>query len=119
MPANVAMIGSAAAMSTTKRSATSSASRAGSRLVLSHGPEPKPVGGLTGAPAEWAGHVRLPQLEITYPPELPVSQRRDDIAAAIRDHQVVVLAGETGSGKTTQLPKICLELGRGQVGRAG
>ena len=46
------------------------------------------------------------QLEITYPPELPVSQRRDDIAAAIRDHQVViVLAGETGSGKTTQLPE--------------
>ena len=54
------------------------------------------------------------QLAITYPPELPVSQRRDDIAAAIRDHQVVVLAGETGSGKTTQLPKICLELGRGK-----
>ena len=59
-------------------------------------------------------------LEITYPPELPVSQRREDIAAAIRDHQVVVVAGETGSGKTTQLPKICLELGRGQgAGRGG
>jgi ATP-dependent helicase HrpA len=54
------------------------------------------------------------ELEITYPPELPVSQRRDDIAAAIRDHQVVVVAGETGSGKTTQLPKILLELGRGR-----
>ena len=53
-------------------------------------------------------------VDITFPPELPVSQRRDDIAAAIRDHQVVVVAGETGSGKTTQLPKICLELGRGQ-----
>src|SRR5215218_2338608 len=52
-------------------------------------------------------------LQITYPPDLPVSQRRDDIAAAIRDHQVVIVAGETGSGKTTQLPKICLELGRG------
>ncbi len=52
-------------------------------------------------------------MDITYPPELPVSQRRDDIAAAIRDHQVVIVAGETGSGKTTQLPKICLELGRG------
>ena len=51
---------------------------------------------------------------ITYPPELPVSQRRDDIAAAVRDHQVVIVAGETGSGKTTQLPKICLELGRGR-----
>lgn len=49
---------------------------------------------------------------ISYPPELPVSQRHDEIARAIRDHQVVVIAGETGSGKTTQLPKICLELGR-------
>jgi ATP-dependent helicase HrpA len=54
-----------------------------------------------------------PVVKITYPPELPVSARRDDIAAAIRDHQVVIVAGETGSGKTTQLPKICLELGRG------
>ena len=53
-------------------------------------------------------------LKISYPAELPVSQRRDDIAAAIRDHQVVIVAGETGSGKTTQLPKICLELGRGK-----
>ncbi|WP_248580476.1 ATP-dependent RNA helicase HrpA [Nocardioides sp. InS609-2] len=53
-------------------------------------------------------------MKITYPAELPVSQRRDDIAAAIRDHQVVIISGETGSGKTTQLPKICLELGRGQ-----
>jgi ATP-dependent helicase HrpA len=56
---------------------------------------------------------------ISYPPELPVSQRRDDIAAAIRDHQVVIVAGETGSGKTTQLPKICLELGRGRAGLIG
>ncbi len=55
---------------------------------------------------------------ITYP-DLPVAARRDDIAAAIRDHQVVVVAGETGSGKTTQLPKICLELGRGQAGLIG
>jgi ATP-dependent helicase HrpA len=58
-------------------------------------------------------------LEITYPAELPVSQRRDDIAEAIRDHQVVIVAGETGSGKTTQLPKICLELGRGSAGLIG
>ncbi|HEU4336478.1 MAG TPA: ATP-dependent RNA helicase HrpA [Nocardioides sp.] len=58
-----------------------------------------------------------PVVKITYPAELPVSARRDDIAAAIRDHQVVIVAGETGSGKTTQLPKICLELGRG-TGRA-
>ena len=58
-------------------------------------------------------------MDISFPPELPISQRRDDIAAAIRDHQVVVVAGETGSGKTTQLPKICLELGRGAGGRGG
>ncbi|MFL5882405.1 MAG: ATP-dependent RNA helicase HrpA, partial [Actinomycetota bacterium] len=61
--------------------------------------------------------MRTPK--ITYPPELPVSQRRDEIAKAIRDHQVVVVAGETGSGKTTQLPKICLELGRGTRGMIG
>ncbi len=53
---------------------------------------------------------------ISYPPQLPVSERRDDLLAAIRDNQVVVVAGETGSGKTTQLPKICLELGRGVEG---
>jgi ATP-dependent helicase HrpA len=56
---------------------------------------------------------------LRYPPELPVSQRKDEIAAAIRDHQVVIVAGETGSGKTTQLPKICLELGRGITGQIG
>lgn len=56
---------------------------------------------------------------ITYPAELPVTQRREDIAAAIRDNQVVIVAGETGSGKTTQLPKICLELGRGSAGLIG
>src|SRR5213082_3392352 len=60
-----------------------------------------------------------PALKVAYPPELPVSQRKDEIAAAIRDHQVVVVAGETGSGKTTQLPKICLELGRGVTGQIG
>jgi ATP-dependent helicase HrpA len=54
--------------------------------------------------------------QITYPPELPVSQARDEIAAAIAAHQVVVVAGETGSGKTTQLPKICLDLGRTRIG---
>ncbi|MEP7089071.1 MAG: ATP-dependent RNA helicase HrpA [Nocardioidaceae bacterium] len=56
---------------------------------------------------------------LTYPDELPVSRRREDIAAAIRDHQVVIVAGETGSGKTTQLPKICLGLGRGVHGMIG
>ncbi|WP_144300762.1 ATP-dependent RNA helicase HrpA [Stackebrandtia nassauensis] len=61
--------------------------------------------------------AKLPR--IGYPAELPVSQKKDDIAAAIRDHQVVIVAGETGSGKTTQLPKICLELGRGVQGMIG
>ena len=56
---------------------------------------------------------------ITYPAELPVSAARDEIADAIVAHQVVVIAGETGSGKTTQIPKICLELGRGVRGAIG
>ncbi|KUJ38206.1 ATP-dependent RNA helicase HrpA [Streptomyces sp. MI02-2A] len=56
---------------------------------------------------------------VTYPEELPVSQKRDAIADAIREHQVVIVAGETGSGKTTQIPKICLELGRGVRGMIG
>ena len=56
---------------------------------------------------------------ITYPEQLPVSARRADIAAAIRDNQVVIVAGETGSGKTTQIPKIALELGRGRQGQIG
>jgi ATP-dependent helicase HrpA len=59
----------------------------------------------------------VPKLD--YPPELPISQRRADIKKAIADHQVVIVAGETGSGKTTQLPKICLELGRGVRGLIG
>jgi ATP-dependent helicase HrpA len=54
--------------------------------------------------------------QVSYPPQLPVSARRDHLLTAIRDHQVVVVAGETGSGKTTQLPKLCLELGRGVRG---
>src|SRR4051794_33864689 len=53
---------------------------------------------------------------VSYPPELPVSGRREDLLEAIRDNQVVVVAGETGSGKTTQIPKLCLELGRGVRG---
>jgi ATP-dependent helicase HrpA len=61
----------------------------------------------------------LAGVAISYPEELPVSQRRDDIAQAIKNHQVVIVAGETGSGKTTQLPKICLELGRGVTGQIG
>src|SRR5699024_3622797 len=57
--------------------------------------------------------------KITYPEQLPVSARRDDLATAIAENQVVIVAGETGSGKTTQLPKICLELGRGVRGLIG
>ena len=69
------------------------------------------------AQAQEARRASVPTLR--YPAELPVSQRKDEIAAAIRDHQVVIVAGETGSGKTTQLPKICLELGRGVTGQIG
>ena len=58
-------------------------------------------------------------MHIDFPAELPVSARRDEIAAAIRDHQVVIVAGETGSGKTTQLPKIALALGRGRPDTPG
>ncbi|MEU0948455.1 ATP-dependent RNA helicase HrpA [Streptomyces canus] len=64
-----------------------------------------------------ARRARVPA--VSYPEQLPVSQKKDDIAAAIRDHQVVIVAGETGSGKTTQIPKICLELGRGVKGMIG
>lgn len=60
--------------------------------------------------------VRLPQ--IVYPESLPVSQRRQEIQALIEKHQVIIVCGETGSGKTTQLPKMCLELGRGLRGKA-
>ncbi|NNM45357.1 ATP-dependent RNA helicase HrpA [Knoellia koreensis] len=73
--------------------------------------------------AQWqarrARRAQVPVPELNYPPELPVVARKDDIAAAIRDHQVVVVAGETGSGKTTQLPKIALEVGRGRDGLIG
>ena len=60
--------------------------------------------------------IPITAVPIRYPEELPVSQRRGDIAAAIRDNQVVIIAGETGSGKTTQLPKILLELGKTSIG---
>ena len=56
---------------------------------------------------------------IRYPPGLPIVEQRDHLLAAIGSHQVVIVAGETGSGKSTQLPKLCLELGRGVVGLIG
>ncbi|MBB5391719.1 MULTISPECIES: ATP-dependent RNA helicase HrpA [unclassified Herbaspirillum] len=63
--------------------------------------------------------VRNPLPPVTFPEELPVSGRRHEIAEALRQHQVIIVSGETGSGKTTQLPKICLELGRGEKGLIG
>ena len=75
-------------------------------------PAHKPFG-----PAELA--ARAAALPVVTYPDLPVSDHRQEIADAIRDHQVVIVAGETGSGKTTQLPKICLELGRGIAGMIG
>ena len=61
--------------------------------------------------------LRLPA--VSYPPDLPITARKDDIVAAIRAHQVVVIAGETGSGKTTQIPKMCLEAGLGIEAKIG
>ncbi|WP_243718812.1 ATP-dependent RNA helicase HrpA [Actinomadura sp. KC06] len=72
-----------------------------------------------GAAEKRVERRRLAVPAITYPAQLPVAQKKDDILAAIRDHQVVIVAGETGSGKTTQIPKICLELGRGVLGSIG
>ena len=57
--------------------------------------------------------------KISYPPELPITARKDEIISAIRNHQVVVIAGETGSGKTTQIPKMCLEAGMGIEAKIG
>jgi ATP-dependent helicase HrpA len=62
---------------------------------------------------------RLQLPRVSYPPELPITSRKDDIVAAIRAHQVVVIAGETGSGKTTQIPKMCLEAGLGIEAKIG
>ena len=76
-----------------------------------------------GAAARAARRARWEALvasgRITYPDALPITARRDELLAAIRDHQAVVVAGETGSGKSTQLPKLCLELGRGVDGLIG
>jgi ATP-dependent helicase HrpA len=72
---------------------------------------------LGAAAASYDGRLMLTDLPtLTFPPELPVSQMRDDLARVISENQVVIVAGETGSGKTTQLPKICLQLGRERIG---
>ncbi len=62
---------------------------------------------------------RINKPQISYPPDLPITARKDEIVAAIRDNQVVVIAGETGSGKTTQIPKMCLEAGLGIEAKIG
>ena len=62
---------------------------------------------------------RLQLPRVSHPAELPITSRRDDIVAAIRAHQVVVIAGETGSGKTTQIPKMCLDAGLGIEAKIG
>ncbi|MGW1562439.1 ATP-dependent RNA helicase HrpA [Streptomyces sp. NPDC002144] len=77
------------------------------------------IEGEIGKAEERIGARRSRVPAVTYPEQLPVSQKKNDIADAIRDHQVVIVAGETGSGKTTQIPKICLELGRGVRGMIG
>jgi ATP-dependent helicase HrpA len=68
---------------------------------------------------ERAAPLRTPLPAIVFPEELPVSGRRKEIAEVLMKHQVIIVSGETGSGKTTQLPKICLELGRGEKGLIG
>lgn len=67
---------------------------------------------------EWVNKRRATSVELSFP-QLPVSERREEIAEAISHNQVVIIAGETGSGKTTQLPKICLSLGLGIKGLIG
>ena len=61
--------------------------------------------------------ARIP--EPSFPDELPIAQHRDEIAKLVRDHPVTIVCGETGSGKTTQIPKICLAIGRGAAGLVG
>ncbi len=72
-------------------------------------------------PARPPRHTAAPRAfpPIAFPPELPVSDRREEIARAIAAHPVVIVSGETGSGKTTQLPKICMTLGRGAIKQIG
>src|SRR5688500_6189305 len=85
------------------------------RRLRSGGPTEQLVGQVAHAERRIAAR-RSAVPVVSYPADLPVAARRDDILAALSASQVVVVAGETGSGKTTQLPKMCLELGRGVLG---
>ena len=80
---------------------------------------PRERGQRDEARAPRAPRVQTPLPPLTYPEDLPVSSRREEIAKALMEHQVIIVSGETGSGKTTQLPKICLQLGRGEKGLIG
>ncbi|MBS9532417.1 ATP-dependent RNA helicase HrpA [Mycobacterium sp. M1] len=97
------------------------AARLGRRLKNLRGAPPEKLRQLSEqfTAAEALVAVRRAAVPAISYPDLPVSERRDDLAAAITANQVVVVAGETGSGKTTQLPKICLDLGRGVRGMIG
>ena len=77
------------------------------------------VTGLPAGPDRLERRRALVPARIQYPEELPVTQARERILEALAAHQVLILAGDTGSGKTTQLPKLCLELGRGIHGMIG
>src|ERR1700750_1048859 len=97
------------------------AARLGRRLKNLRGADPVKLRQLAeqiGAGEQLVAARRSAVPAISYP-DLPISERRQEIAEAIRTNQVVVVAGETGSGKTTQLPKICLEMGRGVRGMIG
>jgi len=89
------------------------------RPDMSAPPNPKKARPAPDGRAARPAPTRHPLPPVSFPEELPVSGRRDEIAAALRSNQVVIVSGETGSGKTTQLPKICLSIGRGEKGLIG
>ncbi|HVQ99174.1 MAG TPA: DEAD/DEAH box helicase, partial [Mycobacterium sp.] len=97
------------------------AARFGRRLKNLRGAQPGKLQELAAqiAAAETVIAARRAAVPAINYPDLPISERRLEIAAALRQHQVIVVAGETGSGKTTQLPKICLDVGRGIRGTIG
>src|SRR5918996_2068579 len=77
------------------------------------------MGWHAGQPVLVPDDLQPDDLQLSYPEALPITARRRDLLDALRDNQVLIVAGETGSGKSTQLPKLCLELGRGTEGLIG